>query len=221
MRRQLATTPAPELARSYLDDYAQEDADIRALSPPSVHDDRARNVLVVTESYETASFWKGGRRELRAWEVIEQLPARVRAARTTPLAVPHPVHVRHEIVVRAGAPFRLGRFGSTIDGQAFAFASSMSAARNELRLAFTYRSRTDALLPGQVKAEMQALERVERAASFVLLPDLTSPDAPEDGWEPATLVSGGSVLALAAVAAAAAGLRARRRRRQGSPEVRR
>jgi hypothetical protein len=218
VRADLASTSAHEVAKRYLDDYAHDDADITALAPPSVKDDRARNVIVVTEAYELPSFWKSGRRELRGWEVDHHVPRRVAATRTTPLAVPHPVHVRHEIVVEAGERLRVGRFGESVTGHAFAFTSSAAATGTALALRFDYRSTADSVRPDQLKAHAQEMERLDDGLSFLLLSDLTSPDAPEGGLVEleSPLALGGLVLGAAGILAIVAGLRARSRRRRSS-----
>jgi len=216
MRRELATTAPHDLARKFLDDFARDDSDIKALSPPDVRDDRARNIVELSESYELPSFWKNGIRKLSGWEVREHLPKSVASARRTPLAVPYPVHVRHQVVVRAASPFRIGRRGSTITTDAFAFSSALSVAQTELRLSFDYRSLADSVPAEKLAAHQQAMERVKDALSFVLASDLTSPDAPEEGWAPSwTLLGAGIVVESLAVVALVVWLLARRRSRRG------
>ncbi len=184
----------------------------RRWAPPRVEDDRARNVLVVSESYEVPAFWKHGRRELQGWAVDDHLPRRVAATRPVPLAVPHPAHVRHEVVVRADAPFHVGPYGETVSGKAFAFTSTLARKRNEVTLTFDYRSLADAVGPEDMKSHTQEMARLEDQLSFLLLSDLTSPDAPEDGWTETTLAGGAVSLALAAVLSVVAVVRVRRRR---------
>jgi hypothetical protein len=212
MRRDLAATPAQELAKNYLDDYAHDIPEIKAVSAPVVSDDRRRNVLVVTESYEMPTLWKNGRRELRGWGVDDHLPAHVAATRTTPLAVPHPVHVRHELVIRANGRFHVGRRATTVTGGAFTLTSMLTANGNEIGLTFDYRSRSDVVLPERMKIHAEEMDHLEDALSFHLLSDLTSPDAPEDPWTGTSAIGGTAALSVAAVVAIIAGVRARRRR---------
>ena len=96
MRRTLATTAQQDLAKDYLDYFAKQFTEIKALGLPSSGDDRARNVVTVSESYELATFWKNGAREVSGWQVRAHMPHSAASTRTTPLAVPHPVHVVHE-----------------------------------------------------------------------------------------------------------------------------
>jgi transglutaminase-like putative cysteine protease len=212
MRRELAATSAQELAKNYLDDYAHDIPEIKAVSAPVVRDDRWRNVLTVTESYEMPTFWKNGRRELRGWGVEDHLPRRVAATRTTPLSVPHPVHVRHELVVRANDRFHVGRYAKTVTGGAFTLTTTLTTAGKEIGLTFDYRSRSDVVLPDRMKTHTQETEQLEDELSFLLLSDLTSPDAPEDPWTGAPVVGGGLALSLAAALAIVAAVRVRRRR---------
>jgi hypothetical protein len=214
MRRELASTSAQELAKSYLDDYARDAPEIKALAAPTVQDDRTRNVLVVTESYELPSFWKNGKRELRGWEVDHHLPPRVAATRATPLEVPHPVHVRHEVIIRADERFHVGPFTETITGRAVACTAALRASSHEITLSFDYRSLADSVPPEHMNAHAKDMERLDDALSFFVLSDLTSPDAPEDSWTGTPAIGGVVVLAAAAVLAMAAGVRARRRRAQ-------
>jgi hypothetical protein len=212
MRRDLATTSPKELAKSYLEDLAKDDAGIRSLTAPVVSDDRARNVLVVSESYEIPTFWKNDRRRLSGWHVEDHLPAATPSGRGTPLAIPYPVHVRHTLVMRAQHPFRLGRRGEAVDSDAFAFTSRLTAAGAEMRLSFDYRSLADSVLPAKLAAHQQAMERVKNALSFVITTELTSPDAPAEGWtSPEVIVGGGAVLTAAALLAIAAAIWRRRK----------
>jgi transglutaminase-like putative cysteine protease len=175
MRHTLATTAPGELAKKYLDDYARENADIKPLGPPVPRDDRARNVVTVTESYEMATFWKNGQRELYGWQVRENLPSRAASTRTTPLSVPYPVHVSHEVVVHAPAPFRLSGRRQTIADHAFLFTSELTVAGQDLRLLFDYRSLADSVPPEKIKPHQEAVERVRDALTFVVHSDLTEP----------------------------------------------
>jgi hypothetical protein len=213
IRRDLAATSPKDMARDYLEDLAKDDADIRALAAPAVADDRARNVLVVSESYEIPSFWKNGRRGLSGWLVEDHLPAATTTTRGTPLAVPHPVHVRHTIVVRSQDAFRLGPYGEPLDDDTFAFTSALTVSGPEMRLSFDYRSLADSVATGKLAAHRQAIERVRDALSFVIASDLTSPDAPAEAWETGgAIAAGGTILAAAALVVIVATMRARRKR---------
>ena len=210
MRRTLATTAQQDLAKDYLDDFAKQFAEIRALGAPTSKDDRTRNVITVAESYEVATFWKKGERELSGWHVRAHMPKPAASTRTTPLAVPYPVHVVQQLVVRAPRPFRLSGRRQSIAADAFAFASSLVVDGREMRLTFDYRSRADAVLPAQIKAHQQAIERVKDELTFVLTSDLR-----ERGVEPREVpwvpIGAGLVL-IAGGAAAALTWRARGRR---------
>jgi hypothetical protein len=202
MRRTLASTSPENLAKDYLDDFARDDRDIKPLTPPTARDDRASNLLVVSESYELPTFWKSGRRELDGWEIGNHLPHAVPSSRTSPLDVPHPVHVLHRVVVRAPSRFHLGPYGDTITGDAFTFASKLDVAGRDMQLSFDYRSRADSVGPGQFAQHGKAMDRVRQALSFVLTNDLGSPDAPESGWRswPEALAGGALAAACAALA---------------------
>ena len=210
MRRTLATTPQQDLAKEYLDYFAREFADIKALGPPTSRDDRARNVVTVAESYELAAFWKKGERELHGWQVRAQLPKSAASTRTTPLAVPYPAHVVHRLVVRARRSFRVRARHAAISDEAFEFSSDVAANDGEMRVTYDYRSRADSVPPEKIKAHQQAVERLKDELSFVLTSNLT--EAGVGGaaipWIPIGLAGVG----LLVVGTVAAVLRVRRRR---------
>ncbi len=210
MRRTLATTPQQDLAKEYLDYFAREFAEIRALGPPTSRDDRARNIVTVAESYELASFWKKGERELHGWQVRAQLPKSAASTRTTPLAVPYPVHVVHQLVVRARRPFRVGARHAAISDEAFEFSSDVAAKDGEMRVTYDYRSRTDSVPPEKIKLHQQAVERLKDELSFALASDLTEAGvgSPTIPWIPIGLAGVG----LLGVGTVAAVRRVRRRR---------
>jgi hypothetical protein len=220
MRRKLAATPAEELAKSFLDDYAKDEPEIKATAPPTAKDDRERNVVTVSEAYEMASFWKNRKRELRGWAVTDRLPRSVPLSRKTPLSVPHPVSVRHEVIVRADGRLRLGPYAERVTADAFTFSADLTTTGHELRLAFEYRSLADAVLPDHLKAHQAQVARVEDAVSFLVLPDFSSPDAPQSAWQTdgALVGAGGAGVGIVAVLAWVA-LRARRRTSRSEPQA--
>jgi len=209
MRRTLATTPQQDLAREYLDYFAREFTEITPRGEPTSRDDRARNIVTVSESYEIRTFWKNGERELFGWQVEDHMPSSAASTRTAPLAVPHPVHVVHEITVRSPRRFKVTGRGETIAGGAFEFSSRLSVEGRVLRLTFDYRSRADAVMPQEIKAHQQSAEQVMDELSFVLADDLT-----ESGADPGARPWGAiAVLGVVAAGAGAALVVARWRRR--------
>jgi hypothetical protein len=215
MRRTLATTAPQDLAKDYLDYFGKQFVEIAAAGRPASSDDRARNVVTVSESYDIAVFWKSGQRELTGWQVQAHMPRSVASTRTTPLAVPHPVHVRHEIVIRAARRFRVSPRHQRVGADAFLFTSDVSAVDRELRLVFDYRSRADAVLAAGIKAHQQAVERVADQLSFVLTSDLAEKGA-ERHDVPWLML--GALLGLAAAGVAGLVL-SRRHRGHSNPHV--
>ena len=198
MRQQLATTSPEELAKSFLDFYARDHADIKAIGTPLTSDNRERNVVMLTEVYELSSFWKDGKHQFRGWQVREELPKAAASTRKAPLAMRHPVRVAHHIVVRAASPFQLGTFGEHISDHAFDFTSSMDVSETEMKLAYEYQSKADSVPADRIKGHQQAIDRVSNALTFVLASDLTSPDAPLT-FDPATWLPLGVGLLAAAL----------------------
>jgi transglutaminase-like putative cysteine protease len=162
-REVIATTAKADLAKELLDYYAGRNPDIRALHAPRFDDDRERNVVKVTEAYEIGAFWTDGERQLFGWRIRESIPDQPASTRSAPLAVEHPVHVRHRITVRAPAHFRIDGRRARIDDPAFAFTSDLAVAGSRLTLTFDYRSLADAVPAARMRAYQQAIGRVKEA----------------------------------------------------------
>jgi hypothetical protein len=171
-RRMLAATASQDLAKKCLDDYGKDFSEIRALGSPVSRDDRTRNIVTLSESYELGTFWKNGARELYGWQVTARMPKAAASTRKAPLSVPHPVHVLHRLVVRARAPFRIASRHETIRDDAFAFSSDRSVSGRELRLSFDYRSLADSVAPERIKGHQAAVERVKDELSVAVTSDL-------------------------------------------------
>jgi hypothetical protein len=146
--------------------------------------------------------------------VEAKLPKWPASTRATPLAVPHPVHVVHRVVVRADRPFRLSGSREIVTDDAFEFSCDRVVEGREMRLAFDYRSRADFVAPGKIKAHQQAVEKMKEELGFVLASDLTEARVSGSAapWPPLAILG-----LLVAVAAATLAARARRAHRRPTP----
>lgn len=174
MRYTLSQQSLNDLAKNFLNYYAERDPSVTADGPPRVSDDAETNTVVVRERYTVPDFWRDGKRELWADRVYAELSKPGVAQRAAPLAVPFPRHVRQTIEVRLPESFNIPAESFTIANEALSLAYSFARRGNTVRLEFTLRSLADHVPAGRVTKHLEDLGRMQRAAGFELTRDTTA-----------------------------------------------
>lgn len=167
MRRMLARTSRSDLSRYLLNFYASSDAKIAVAQPLAVEDDPAKNVLIVRERYRIQNFWSAsGRRDFDAHLVREYLGKPTISQRTFPLAVEHPVFVRHRITLQSGTSLAVSSDRGRVEGPAFHLEADTSSDGKTLVLDYRYRSVADAVPPDRIPEHVKALRESEEERGF-------------------------------------------------------
>ncbi|WP_158623637.1 DUF3857 domain-containing protein [Corallococcus llansteffanensis] len=167
MRRTLARTSLSELSRYFLNYYAKVDAKISVARPLTVEDDPAKNVLVVREHYRIEKFWSDdGRRDFDAHMLREYLSEPGISHRTFPLAVDHPVFVRHRITLQSGTPLHVTSHRDLVEGPAFQLEADTRSDGRTLVLDYRYRSVADAVPPERISEHVKSLHQSEGARGY-------------------------------------------------------
>jgi hypothetical protein len=106
MREQLARTDPKDLGKEYLNFYARYYAGIEPVNSPEVKDDRANNVITLSEAYRIRDLWKRnaetGKREATFWaeSLYTALIEPTTRIRKMPLRITHPRRYEHDLVIR-------------------------------------------------------------------------------------------------------------------------
>lgn len=205
MRQMLAYTAPADLAKDYLNHYANDDPGIEALEPPKVSDDRAQNRLVVTEAYKLPAFWKEKQREFYAWGIDERIYLPPTPRRRMPMAIPYPVHVRHRLSVQLPDVFDVKPDSTTIATSAFRFKGSSRLSGKTIQLEYDYQTLADAVAASAAPKHIEELKKVrenlgygiwyDRAAAAVTTPHSSGTDA-SWSWKVPTMIGGATLLAV-------------------------
>ncbi|MHB9121049.1 MAG: DUF3857 domain-containing transglutaminase family protein [Thermoanaerobaculia bacterium] len=203
MRQLLSSTAPADLAKDYLNHYANDDPGIEALEPPQVADDRLRNRLVVTEAYKLPSFWKEKQRDFYAWGIDERIYLPPTPRRRMPMAIAYPVHVRHTLTVQLPDAFDVKPETTTIATNAFRFKTSSRLTGKTIRLEYDFQTLSDAVAASAAPKHIEELKKVrdnlgygiwyDRAAA-ALTPQRSGTDA-SWAWKVPATVGGGALLA--------------------------
>jgi len=168
MRRQLSTSSLKDLEREYLNFYARTDPRIRSTAPLSVKDDPEKNVITAVERYAIESFWTEHRRGFSASTLSSFLLRPRIAQRTMPLAITHPVNVRHRIRFEMQKPMRTRPEVDTLKGPAgeLDYSYRTEGAGKVLLLEYRYRSLKDAVEPSELMAHLETLKRMDAHTGY-------------------------------------------------------
>jgi transglutaminase-like putative cysteine protease len=160
IRARLARSSREEIAAHYLNYYAGFEPEIRSRSDLVVSDDRARNVVVVQESYVIPDFLREGSVRLHAGTIASPLASPTTVLRTTPLSLVHPYWARHEIEVRlASAPVALPT-GTSRTTDAFRFERKVHGDGAIITAEFELETRVDSVPASDLAAYLKTLEDV-------------------------------------------------------------
>jgi hypothetical protein len=179
MREDLARSDARQLQKTYLNFYARYYSGIQGERPLDVSDDRARNVLTVTEHYVITNLWKleeARHKWVAAFygeALMDMLTDPATRLRRRPLWISFPLHREQEVVVQL--PEKGWDIPAKTDGvthAAFSFRYRRDYSGSTVR--FRYECETKA---SEIPAEQVASYLTKRAEMENLLGDtLERPD---------------------------------------------
>ncbi|MGA7616221.1 MAG: DUF3857 domain-containing protein [Thermoanaerobaculia bacterium] len=177
MRGYFDSTSNAELARNYVNHYAQFDAKVTALERPVVKDDRSANRIVVTERYSIPSFWKNHRRDLFAWAMDDWLSRPASVQRSGPYGLIHPAHVVHEIRVELPRRLSIHPEHLEVDDPAFRFWFDSTVSERMLRLRYRYRSLSDSVPRKRIPEFLDHVDKARAVLDYELRDDVPAPVA--------------------------------------------
>jgi transglutaminase-like putative cysteine protease len=168
MRAELAGTPAAQIARSYLNYYAEQFPKIVQTAEASFSDDAAANVVIVRESYSIPDFFTDGERDLSP-EAVEKHLQRPRVVlRKMPLGVDYPMVVAQHTHIRLPSSAAFAPTTSDLADDAIRFHASQSVDGSTLTLDYRYETMADSVPPGKVADHLATIEKIRDASTFRL-----------------------------------------------------
>ncbi len=180
MRANLSDTSQAQLSKNYLDYYASHYASIKSAAPLSVDDDTDTNVLSIHEHYLIDKpFTRNDKKELTLSLYTDELynfgkPLQS-AARTSPLALPYPAHVKKAISVLLPVDWRLSDETTKVDDPAFRYRSSTRYENRILTLSYESEALADHVDASEIPAYRANRKRFYDDLDY----HLTQDDAPQ------------------------------------------
>jgi hypothetical protein len=174
MRNRFANESRQELAKSYLNYYADLYPYIRAKGTIEVEDDEAANMLRVTERYVIDSLWTPGERAgrptayfypLEFGALLETPSNRIR---TMPFGLSHPVHQEQHTRILLPEPWSAEANSLVVEDSAFDYRGSVFYEDQVITIRHRYRSKRDAVAPEDIAQYIRNVERVDEQLGYEL-----------------------------------------------------
>lgn len=184
MREFLARTDLKDLTKNYLNFYARYYPGIKEQGSPQIKDQRAQNVLELTEHYEVCNLWEKDKENHR-WaasfysESLERmLTDPDTRLRKMPLRLPYPCKREQAVVVHLpDSSWNLNPVEHKVEGEAFAFHYRRSSSSSVVRFNYDCETKTAAVPPEKVPGYLDKLEEMQNLLGDTLYRYDTSPGA--------------------------------------------
>jgi hypothetical protein len=171
----LARTPRSQLVQGSLAFYSTSYPGIQESAPLNIVDDRAANIIRITEQYTIPSLRPEGTPWFTAGSISSFLEDPQVRLRQGPLVVKHPIWVHDQVQVYYPVSIHVESQSTTIEDDTMHFSSSSDSAGNVLVVNREYRSRSDFVPSNDIDAHLVRLERA-RALLTSNVPSI--PDKP-------------------------------------------
>ncbi len=170
MRDYLAKNTLKDLVKERLTLLHARDRNISAEGKPEVKDDAANNIIVISERYQCARFWRDDARAFNADRLTPELPVLpvLLVDAKKPVLLTYPFDAEQQIEIRTPLPLNVAAADDSVVNDALQF--DVRRTREGRTIKLTYRLRT---LRGYVSASETArlaadIERIEDLGNFRL-----------------------------------------------------
>jgi transglutaminase-like putative cysteine protease len=202
MRHHLGTASRSKLKSSYLEFYTKRFEGAEATADIVIDDNEATNVLTVREAYELPTAVKQGWLSLFAHELSDVVSAPAVTHRSSPLAVAHPLRLRHEIEIQSdGREVGLPEHKVASDA-ALAFTMQSERRPHGIRVVFELASHADSVAVTDLQRHLDVLATIRGAINQ----DLAVSDGPTQSGDRQRQMSDTIVVVLIVVVVVVVGI---------------
>jgi hypothetical protein len=171
MRSEIASLSAEDFAHDRINDLAVDQPKIEAAGTPTIKDDRAANVIVVTEHYRVRELWDDG-----AWtwypRVLEEHLGRPDTMiRKMPLAFTWPLNVRQTATFTFPEDVDVKKRTAATDTPAFRYEYAVDRIGHTVTVRQSLRAKADAVEARDVPEHLTKLSGIWSKIGYRLSPD--------------------------------------------------
>lgn len=176
MRAYLASRSLADVSKEHLNRLAADQPKIRAKRAPLINDDRAKNVIVIRESYVIQDLWKDEEWTFYPRMIEGQLHRPQTMIRSMPLQFPFPLNLTQRMIFHLPEGLDISRHSHVIESPAFRYESSVDISGTTLTVTHQLRALRDAVTASEVPDHLAKLNEVWDQIGFSFGPgtDLTA-----------------------------------------------
>ena len=160
MRATVADLSIDDMAKDRLNKLAADHPKIEAKGLPQIHDDRDRNVLVITEKYSVRDLWARGECSFEPHEIEDHLHRPDTMIRTMPLAFDSPLNVTETVTFRLPEAVEIESDDDVTETPTFRYEHRVKNEGTTVTLTHVLRSRRDAVPAGEVADHLTKINEV-------------------------------------------------------------
>jgi transglutaminase-like putative cysteine protease len=160
MRTWIASHSLADLARDHINRYAADQPKIVATGQPLLHDDRAKNVIALTERYTIRDLWSRGTWSFYPRALAEHLHRPDTMIRTMPLSFDFPLNVTQTMTFVLPQHLAIESGSRTIEDGAFRYDSTVDSSGNTITVSHTLRALRDAVPAAEVPDHLTKLNDI-------------------------------------------------------------
>jgi hypothetical protein len=170
VRAELATMSIEDFAHERINHLAMDQPKIEAAGAPKIADDRANNVVVVTEQYRIPELWANGDWSWYPRTIEAYLSRPETMIRSMPLAFPYPLNVRQTVTFNFPDDPDIEKTSSVTETPAFRFESVVDANGRTVTIRQTLRGLRDSVDAKDVPDHLTKLAEVWSTIGFHFAP---------------------------------------------------
>lgn len=180
MRQYFATNTPAEITRAYMNYYAKIYPSIDMENIVESSDDPDENRFTVSEHYRVDDFWVTEDKTTYAYVLGSTIAPYIKKPdtirRTAPLAVKHPIDIRHQstIIYPEDIDYEVDEPSIAVEGRFMDYRRAVSYDSRRLTVTHKYSSRKEAVMPGQLDDYFDNIDSISDKLEYTtLLTDIT------------------------------------------------
>ncbi|HEX6160860.1 MAG TPA: hypothetical protein VF111_11885, partial [Thermoanaerobaculia bacterium] len=177
MRAFLASMSLDDLADRRLNDLAKDQPKIERAALPKIEDDRARNVIVVRESYRVSDLWSDGDWTWYPRVLDSHLSRPDTMIRSMPLAFEYPLNITQKVTFNFPEEMDIAEQSSTTETPTFRYEYVIDGGGKSVHIRQSLVARKDFVEVADVADHLTKLNSIWDEIGFRLDPAGAGPDA--------------------------------------------
>ncbi len=172
MREQFATNTPDAITRSYMNFYAKLYPSIAAIGRVESSNDPADNRFTTLEHYRLEDFWEADEHGSSAFLFGSTIAPYIKKPdsirRSSPLAVTHPVAIRHRstVVYPEDVHYEIERPEIVVEDPFVSYRRAVSYGNRRLTVTYDYSTRKDAIMPAQLEDYFSDLNKISQTLEY-------------------------------------------------------